>query len=64
MDAELLTEYEDLRRRKNGVAVTLIQMDTCGACHMQIPTGVVSSVRSSKNVLVTCPSCGRILVDN
>ena len=33
----------------------------CGACHVKVPTGVVSAMRSANHALVTCTSCGRYL---
>jgi predicted nucleic acid-binding Zn-ribbon protein len=58
---ELVSRYERLRKRKNGVAVARLADDTCNACHMQVPTGVISTVHSSDTEIVLCPSCGRIL---
>lgn len=52
--------YEDLRKRKAGVAVAEIANGLCGACGVRIPTGVVS-VAKAGNELAFCPSCGRIL---
>jgi uncharacterized protein len=57
----LMKRYETLRQRKGGVAVAPLQNATCGACHVQVPTGVVSAARSQENDNVVCPSCGRIL---
>jgi predicted nucleic acid-binding Zn-ribbon protein len=56
-----LKYYEDLRARKAGVAVAPLQNGQCGVCHIMVPTGVVSAVRSRKTEAVTCPSCGRVL---
>jgi predicted nucleic acid-binding Zn-ribbon protein len=56
-----LRYYEDLRTRKAGVAVSPLQNGQCGVCHIVVPTGVVSAVRSRKDEAVMCPSCGRML---
>ena len=56
-----LKYYEDLRRRKAGVAVAPLQNGQCGVCHILVPTGVVSAVRSRKEEAILCPSCGRLL---
>lgn len=61
LEPALLTRYEQLRKRKNGIAVALLNDDTCDACHMQVPRGVISNVRASTSELTTCTSCGRIL---
>jgi predicted nucleic acid-binding Zn-ribbon protein len=56
-----LKYYEDLRKRKAGIAVAPLQNGQCGVCHILVPTGVVSAVRSRKGEAVLCPSCGRVL---
>jgi len=61
IDAQLLINYEQLRKRKGGIAVAELDGDGCGVCHMQVPSGVVSAARSVRDDLVHCPSCGRIL---
>lgn len=61
IDAGLLNNYEQLRKRKGGIAVAALDGDGCGVCHMQVPSGVVSAARSVREDLVHCPSCGRIL---
>jgi predicted nucleic acid-binding Zn-ribbon protein len=56
-----LKYYEDLRKRKAGIAVAPLQNGQCGVCHILVPTGVVSAIRSRKGEAVLCPSCGRVL---
>lgn len=60
ISAKYLEQYEYLRGRKNGIAVAKLEEDSCGACHMQLPVGVVGSVRRNSS-LVLCTACGRIL---
>ncbi|HRW04184.1 MAG TPA: C4-type zinc ribbon domain-containing protein [Caldilineaceae bacterium] len=59
----LLQRYEQMRQRKGGVAVATVENDTCSACHVQLPTGVLSTVidqgKTDKQIL--CPTCGRLL---
>jgi predicted nucleic acid-binding Zn-ribbon protein len=57
----LLQQYEELRQRKAGVAVATLERNLCSACHVQVPTGIVSAARVQFTNLVYCPSCGRIL---
>lgn len=57
---KMLEQYEYLRGRKNGIAVAKVEDDSCGACHMQIPVGVIGTARRSEE-LVSCTACGRIL---
>jgi hypothetical protein len=58
---EQLQRYEDLRQRKAGIAVAAVERNLCTACHIQVPTGVISAARSQSGNFVLCPSCGRIL---
>ncbi len=44
-----------------GIAIAPIQNGQCGVCHIQVPVGVVSAVRTRKNETTYCPSCGRVL---
>jgi hypothetical protein len=52
--------YEDLRKRKAGVAVAVIDKGMCASCNMRLPTGTVSAARNPAQTTL-CPSCGRIL---
>ena len=61
LDKTLLQQYEYLRERKGGVAVATVENGNCTACNVKVPSGVVSTVRSQPDKLITCPSCGRIL---
>ncbi|MEZ4870119.1 MAG: C4-type zinc ribbon domain-containing protein [Caldilineaceae bacterium] len=61
LDRTLLDQYEHLRQRKGGIALATLQNETCSACHVQVPTGVLSSVRSHPDTLIYCTSCGRLL---
>jgi len=60
LDANVLKQYDQLRRTKAGRAVALIARDACGVCGVTVPTGLVSRVRAGSE-LVLCPNCGRIL---
>jgi predicted nucleic acid-binding Zn-ribbon protein len=53
--------YEDLRKRRAGVAVATIVNGQCSACNVKVPTGVVSGARSA-SAPAYCTSCGRILM--
>lgn len=61
LDQASVQQYEEMRERKAGVAVATIEHEICSACHVKIPTGVVSTARSHSERIVICPSCGRIL---
>jgi predicted nucleic acid-binding Zn-ribbon protein len=55
-----LALYGDLRRRKGGRAVALLQGDICQGCGVTLPTSEVQQARSGRT-LSLCSSCGRIL---
>ena len=61
LSADALALYDQLGKRKAGVAVASVQNGTCSACNVSLPTGVVSSARITEGQPVYCPSCGRIL---
>ena len=64
IDASSLHTYEQLRIRKNGIAVAPVKGSQCGVCNIQVPTGVLSAARSRKDEPTFCTSCGRILFAN
>lgn len=51
--------YRNLRSRKAGHALALVQQNTCQLCGMGLPTGVVQQARAQQRVF--CPTCGRLL---
>jgi predicted nucleic acid-binding Zn-ribbon protein len=61
LGAALLERYEQMRKRKAGVAVAQVQNGVCSACHVQLPTGVVNGLRNGNGAQTLCPSCGRFL---
>jgi len=56
----MLQTYEDLRRRKAGVAVSKVKSGTCMGCRIGIPDSVRTRALSG-TALVQCPNCERIL---
>lgn len=58
---QLVALYEELRRRKAGVAVARVQGGTCSACHVSVPDTVRRAARNPNDV-ARCPNCERILV--
>ncbi|MBM3464513.1 MAG: hypothetical protein FJX76_20655 [Armatimonadetes bacterium] len=59
LETPLITRYEGLRKRKDGVAVTKMQGTACGTCGVTVPEPVRRRVLERE--LETCPSCERIL---
>ncbi len=60
IQAEDLALYEDLRRRKDGIAVALLEGELCRGCGVTLPASKVQQARQG-NILVLCGSCERIL---
>ncbi|MGE5597507.1 MAG: zinc ribbon domain-containing protein [Hyphomicrobiales bacterium] len=52
--------YEDLRRRKGGMAVARISAGTCQGCRVSIPDAIRRKALSPVD-LAQCPNCERIL---
>jgi predicted nucleic acid-binding Zn-ribbon protein len=60
LQSEELSIYDDLRRRRKGLAVVLLQGQACGGCGVRLPTKMAQQVRQAESPQF-CPSCGRIL---
>ncbi len=58
---ENLALYKALRDRKQGHAVAQLEGDSCAVCGVRQTTSVAQQVRRGETI-VTCSSCGRILV--
>ncbi|MEJ5313285.1 MULTISPECIES: zinc ribbon domain-containing protein [Anaerolinea] len=58
--SENLQIYEQLRSQKKGVAVTLVEENSCSACGATIRASEVQAARMQPH-LIFCNSCGRIL---
>lgn len=61
MGAALLSQYEQMRNRRGGVAVAPVQNEECGVCHVRLPTGIISALQGNREGMVICTSCGRYL---
>lgn len=60
IDNNLINRYEALRKKKNGVAIALLENDACSACGSQLTPSERQDIRSAAK-LFQCPTCGRIL---
>jgi predicted nucleic acid-binding Zn-ribbon protein len=58
--ADDLATYENLRRRKGGLAVTQARDDTCGVCGYAVSPNLKWQLREEG--VVTCSNCERIIV--
>lgn len=55
-----LARYEELRRTRRGLAVSVMREESCDACGAPLTPALQQKIRASSE-LVVCPSCGRIL---
>ncbi len=63
LDKKILSVYNLIRSRRNGIAIVEINSNTCGACYMNLPPQLIIEIRK-KNKIIQCPSCQRILIWN
>jgi predicted nucleic acid-binding Zn-ribbon protein len=61
LNAPDLAQYDQLRRRKSGVAVVEMEGSVCGACGVRVTAHAVQQL-SQADHLARCGNCERILV--
>lgn len=62
VNAANLELYQTLRAQKRGQAVAVLQGEACSVCRVGQTSNIVQQVRQSKDDIIYCSSCGRILV--
>ena len=55
-----LVTYEEIRKKKKNIAVTIVEDNTCSACGSSITPSDWQAARSPDQIIF-CPSCSRIL---
>lgn len=60
VDPSLLAKYENIKRRRAGVAIAAIAGMTCSGCHRNIPPQLAITLQRA-NSIETCPNCHRII---
>jgi predicted nucleic acid-binding Zn-ribbon protein len=60
IDANLLGKYKQIKRMSGGIAVSLVNNATCGACHLGIPPQMYNELQR-QDTLQFCPHCQRII---
>lgn len=60
INEENRNQYETLRSLKNGLAITKLQDNACGACGAGLTASQRQEARSASNLFI-CPSCRRII---
>ena len=61
LDEDVLELYQELRSKKRGYAVSVLEGEICSACGVGVITTVVERVRRG-NEIILCPNCRRILI--
>lgn len=59
IDAPLLREYEQLAKKRGGMAVSRIRVDMCLGCRMTVSAHTVKEAKEGKKMY--CGGCGRII---
>jgi predicted nucleic acid-binding Zn-ribbon protein len=60
---ELLSQYERLRTRLDGVGAARLVNGRCSGCHLTLPATELDRIRhEDADTVVLCDQCGRILV--
>lgn len=52
-------QYEQLRKKRDGLAVVKVENGVCGGCSVRIPPSLVGKMRRSN--IVYCENCSRII---
>jgi len=60
VEPALLSRYENIRKRRGGIAVTQVVGGTCRGCNRQVPPQM-ALVLVRANSIENCPSCNRII---
>ena len=60
VDPALLSRYENIKRRRAGIAVAPVVGNTCRGCNRNIPPQL-SIVLQRADSVETCPNCNRII---
>src|SRR3989338_4516243 len=60
VDARLVSQYEKILIKREGLALVPVRNNSCSGCHMELPPQVVHEVQLQDKLMV-CESCARIL---
>ena len=58
---DVLEQYNNLRNRKDGIALAIMQGHFCNVCGLEIPASQVEGMKD-KEEIYRCPMCARMLV--
>ncbi|MCF7873568.1 MAG: hypothetical protein K9L84_04155 [Candidatus Omnitrophica bacterium] len=60
VDKKILNQYQDLLKKRNGLAIVPVVNNNCGACHISLTRQKVNEIKMYDK-LILCESCVRIL---
>lgn len=63
LEKTVVTTYNQIRKQRRGIAVTIISDSACAACGTTLTLSLQQNARSTTQ-LINCPTCGRILYAN
>lgn len=61
INSRIMAMYDRIRKAKRGAAVVALDRGACGGCHQHIPPQRLSEIKRN-NKIITCETCGRLLV--
>jgi len=62
VDASLLEEYEELRKRSGGIAIARLVGGSCGGCHLSLSAVDIDRIKKlPPDAPAHCEECGRLL---
>jgi predicted nucleic acid-binding Zn-ribbon protein len=60
---ELISDYERLRQRLDGIGAARLASGSCTGCHLTLPATEIDRIKHlDPSVVVYCDQCGRILI--
>ncbi len=60
VESQILSRYERILERKEGLALVPVRNGACGGCNMVLPHQAINEIMGASR-LITCESCTRIL---
>lgn len=60
IDKHVFSVYERSLRTRNGLAITPVENENCGACHIKVTAQKINEIKMYKD-LVFCENCVRVL---
>ena len=63
LSAETLRIYDNIRKSRDGIAVSSVESNRCSTCRINIPLQMIQKLKSTSE-FVYCNSCRRILLMN